>query len=189
MQAAIPSNAALIEFAIYRPFDPRVEKNSDAYGKPRYVAYVISRQGDVQWKDLGDSQAIEASVLALRQALRDPARSDMRDLARAVDEKVMQPIRPLLREGTHLLISPDGELNLIPFEALVDEQSRYLINPTRSLTSRAGATFCECRRCGTVRQTAASNPLVIANPSFGEPVQGTGCNCQPHRHDLTGAEV
>ena len=111
VQAAIPPHTALIEFAIYRPFDPRAEKNSDAYGKPRYVAYVISRQGEVQWKDLGDSQAIEASVQALRLALRDPARSEMRSLARVVDEKLMEPIRSLLGDAKHCLISPDGELN------------------------------------------------------------------------------
>jgi hypothetical protein len=47
--------------------------------------------------------------------LRDPKRKDAQQLARAVDEKIMQPLRPLLGDATQLLISPDGALNLISF--------------------------------------------------------------------------
>jgi len=39
----------------------------------------------------------------------------------------MAPIRPLLGDARHLLLSPDGQLNLIPFEALKDEQNKYLV--------------------------------------------------------------
>ena len=39
----------------------------------------------------------------------------------------MRPLRASLGGATRLLISPDGELNLVPFEALVDEHGRYLI--------------------------------------------------------------
>ena len=48
VQAAVPDDAALIEFVIYRPFDPRAPDNQRAYGEPRYVAYVIRRQGEVR---------------------------------------------------------------------------------------------------------------------------------------------
>ena len=133
---------------------------------------MIPRQGEVQWKDLGEAQAIEESVLALRQALRDPARSDTRDLARVVDEKVMRPIRSLFGEATHLLISPDGELNLIPFEALIDEQGRYLINhyAFTYLTSGRDLLRMQEVREGKGKPRASGNPLVFANPEFGEPI-------------------
>ena len=39
----------------------------------------------------------------------------------------MQPVRALAGDAGHLLISPEGDLNLIPFEALKDQQDRYLI--------------------------------------------------------------
>jgi CHAT domain-containing protein len=165
VQAAIPRNAALIEFASYRPFNPRAENNNEAYGKPHYVAYVVREQGDVQWKELGEAQAIDASVDELRQALRDPQRNDVQRLARDVDEKVMQPVRALTGDATQLLISPDGELNLIPFAALVDEQGRYLIQRYSFAYLTSGRDLLRMQ----VARESKSKPLVVANPSFGEP--------------------
>jgi len=165
VQAAIPPSAALIEFATYRPYNPRAENNNEAYGKPRYVAYVVHGQGDVQWKELGEAQAIDAAADELRQALRDPKRGDVRDLARAIDEKVMQPVRALVGEANQLLVSPDGELNLIPFEALVDEQGRYLIQRYSFTYLTSGRDLLRLR----VSRTAQNSSLVVADPWFGEP--------------------
>jgi CHAT domain-containing protein len=165
VQAAIPRNAALIEFASYRPYNPRAENNNEAYGKSRYVVYVVREQGDVQWKELGEAQAIDASVDQLRQALRDPQRSDVQRLARDLDEKVMQPVRALTGDATQLLISPDGELNLIPFAVLVDEQGRYLIQRYSFTYLTSGRDLLRMQ----VARASKSRPLVVANPSFGEP--------------------
>src|SRR5258706_5056076 len=164
VQAAVPSNAALVEFARYRPYNPRAENNNEAYGNPHYVVYVVRKQGDAQWKELGEAQAIDASVAELRQALREPQRNDVQRLARAVDEKVMQPVRALLGDATQLLISPDGELNLIPFAALVDEQRRYLIQRYSFTYLTSGRDLLRMQ----VARESKSKPLVVANPSFGE---------------------
>lgn len=77
IQPAIPSNAALIEFAVYRPFDPKAPNNKTAYGEPHYVAYVVRRQGEVQWKELGEAKAIDAAIGGWRKALRNPQRKDV----------------------------------------------------------------------------------------------------------------
>ena len=127
VQAEIPENAALIEFAVYRPFFPKAEISLESYGEPRYVAYILRKQGEVKWKDLGKVKEINEKIDLFRQAVRDPKRKDVEQLARAVDEKVISPIRTLLGDAKQLFISPDGDLNLIPFEALVDEKNHYLI--------------------------------------------------------------
>src|SRR5262249_19920361 len=107
IQAAIPGDAALIEFAVYRPYRPEAANDETAYGEPRYIAYVIRRLGEVRWKDLGEAKTIDAAIDRWRQVLRDPKRGDVRQLGRAVDEEIMQPIRPLLGDSKQLLISPD----------------------------------------------------------------------------------
>ncbi|MBA2732977.1 MAG: CHAT domain-containing protein, partial [Acidobacteria bacterium] len=172
VQRAIPEGAALIEFATYRPFDPKAPDNLKAYGEARYVAYVMRGQEEVGWTKLGEAKEIDANIVALRQALRDPKRRDVRQLARALDEKVMQPVRALLGSTTQLLISPDGGLNLIPFEALVDEQGRHLIQSYSFtyLTSGRDLLRMQAKRAATSDPVLAAEPVVIANPSFGEPV-------------------
>src|SRR5262249_45587098 len=122
VRAAIPPDSALIEFASYRPFNAKAAKGDQAYGQARYVAYILRREGEIAWKELGDAKAIDTAIASLRKAWRDPKRVDVKRLARAVDAKVFQQLRPLLGDLTRLLISPDGLLNLIPFAALVDER-------------------------------------------------------------------
>src|SRR5947209_1249135 len=108
VQALIPEDGALVEFAVYRPFDPKAPNNWKAYGAPRYVAYVLRRQGEVQWKELGEARTTDGAVDALRRALGDPQRRDVRELARGLDEKLMRPLRALTGNAMQLLISPDA---------------------------------------------------------------------------------
>lgn len=162
---AIPADAALVEFAVYRPFDWKAEGDSIGFGKPHVIVYILRPTGEVQWKELGEAQTINAAISELRKALRDPQRKDVRKLARAVDEKVMQPVRALVGKATHLLVSPDGELNLIPFEALVDEKGAYEIENYSFTYLTSGRDLLRMR----VARSSRNRPLIFANPQFGAP--------------------
>ena len=164
VRAVIPPDAALVEFATYRPFDPKATDDVKAYDEPHYVAYVIGREGDARWAELGKVATIDAMIDAWRQGLRDPKLNDVTQLARMADEKIMQPIRALVGDATRLLLSPDGALNLIPFEALVDEQGRYLIQRYSFAYLTSGRDLLRMQ----VTRNTESKPLVVANPSFGE---------------------
>lgn len=167
VRAAVPLDAALVEFVVYHARDPKipVERERESPGEARYVAYVIRNRGEVRWAELGAAKDVDALIDKLRQALRDPLRTDVRDLARAVDEKVMRPVRALLGDATHLLISPDGELNLIPFAALVDEDGRYAVGRYSFTYLTSGRDLLRMQ----VARESKSKPLVVANPLFGEP--------------------
>ena len=165
VQAAMPANAALIEFAAYRPFDPTIESVSAAFGKLRYAAYVLHRSGPPSAVDLGEAEQIDKAVEALRGALGNPARSDVRRVSRALDEAVVRPLRGLVGDSTQLLISPDGALNLIPFEALVDERGRYLVQRYRCTYLTSGRDLLRMQ----VPREGEHGPLIVANPAFGEP--------------------
>jgi CHAT domain-containing protein len=165
VQAAIPGDAVLIEFAVFRPFDPEAERNEDAYGPPHYAAYVISRHGAPIGLDLGAVEDIDALIVHLRKALRDPGDTDVKARGRALDERIVRPLRASLAGVTRLLISPDGGLNLVPFEALVDEHGRYLIE-------RYAMTYLTSGRDLLRMQTAPvapGTPVIVADPLFGEP--------------------
>ena len=165
VQRAIPNDAALIEFAVYRPFDARISDRIKAYGEPRYVAYVIRNQGEIRWAELGAAKEIESAIDAFRKALRDPRRTDVRPLARALDEKLMRPVRALVGNATHLLVSPDGQLNLIPFQALVDEQGRYLVERYSFSYLTSGRDLLRMQ----IARQSNNSPVIIADPVFGDP--------------------
>lgn len=162
IKSAIPANAALVELAVYRPNLPQTEKQGEAH----YCAYIIRHEGDIRWADLGNAQEIDKATAALREALQDPARNDVRKLARVADAKIFAPIRPLVGDAKHLLIAPDGELDLIPFEALLDDHGHYLVE--RFSVSYL-STGRDLLRMQAPRPPSKSVPLLVANPVFGAP--------------------
>jgi CHAT domain-containing protein/Tfp pilus assembly protein PilF len=159
VQSALPANSALVEFAVYSPQELQTEKGKP----PRYIAYLLSSKGQPKWVDLGDAAVIDRAIDAWRKSLRNPNRTDVNRLARAVDEKVMRPVRPLLGETRRLLIAPDGSLNLIPFAALVDERNRYLIERYAISYLTSGRDLLRL----PISRPSENAPMVVANPAFG----------------------
>jgi CHAT domain-containing protein/Tfp pilus assembly protein PilF len=164
IQAAIPDNAALVEFAIVRPFDdkPAIRQR---FSEPHYVAYVIRNRGDVLWKDLGATKQIDETIDAFRRALRSPKERDIQTVARTADDEILRPLRSLLGDATHLLISAEGSLNLIPFEALVDEHRRYVIERYSFSYLTSGRDLLRMQ----IARASKEPPIVFADPLFGVP--------------------
>jgi CHAT domain-containing protein len=82
-----------------------------------------------------------------------------------VDGKVLAPIRALVGDATRLVISPDGELSLIPFEALVDDHDQYAIERYAINYVTSGSDLLRMQ----VPREARSAPTIVADPLFGEP--------------------
>jgi CHAT domain-containing protein/Tfp pilus assembly protein PilF len=164
VQAAIPEDGALIEYVAFRLFEPRREAD-DAYGAPHYAAYVLRRSGAPRAVDLGPATTIDAAIKTLRDALQDPKRNDVATHARALDEHVFRRLRGDLGGARRLLISPDGALNLVPFEALMDDNGQYLIERYAMSYLTSGRDLLRLR----IKRGNGNPPLVIADPLFGEP--------------------
>ena len=164
VQALIPAQAALIEYVTYRPLDPRID-GERAYGAPHYAAYVIRGSGPPRGVDLGPASPIDEAIERLREALRDPKRSDVTTHARAVAARIFWPVRPYLGDAARLLVSPAGALNVVPFESLVDDDGRYLMERYTVSYLTSGRDLLRMR----VKRGNGNPPLVIADPIFGEP--------------------
>jgi len=170
VQSAIPPGSVLLEFAVYRPFDPNAATNSEAYGPRRYAAYVIGSTGEPRGVDLGPTAPLDAAIDSLRQALRDPRRADVSTLSRAVDARLLEPLRAPIGNATRLLVSPDGALNLIPFEALVDGRGKFAVERYAISYLTSGRDLLRMQ----VRGADGGGPIVFANPAFGVPSSPTG---------------
>jgi CHAT domain-containing protein/Tfp pilus assembly protein PilF len=126
VQEVIPQNAVLIEFIGYHPVDVKLGKQTGLLGPMRYAAYVLRRTGAPAFVELGEAKLIDGAAVRFRAALRNPRTSEIKQAGRDLDEIVMRPVRKFLGQEQFILLSPDGDLNLIPFAALIDEQGRYL---------------------------------------------------------------
>ena len=142
LSSFMPKNSAYLDYARIRHWD--FAKSS--WSKPRYLLFVLTT-GEKPWVklvDVGDAENIDAHagsfLKELNRAKTEGALPDERKLrkeASVLYDLLIKPVEPLLKGRRHLLISPDGDLNLIPFEAMTIPAGSYLIE--KYLVSYVGA--------------------------------------------------
>jgi tetratricopeptide (TPR) repeat protein len=179
VQAELPADAALVEIIQYEPFDPSADQD-ERWGEPRYAVYVLHPNGNLAWADLGEASVIDQQVQAFRAVLRGGEYSgrpsyttdEVKQVARGLDALVMGKIRPLLGDSQHLLLSPDGQLNLIPFAALVDETNRYLAE-TYTITYLSSGRDLLRLGIDDPNRRPQQGPVVVTNPDYSNPGDAT----------------
>ncbi|ALF56386.1 tetratricopeptide repeat family protein [Nostoc piscinale CENA21] len=165
IQAKIPQDAALVEIVQYRPFNTKAKTEAQNFGKPRYAAAVLRFKGEPKWVDLGEAAEIDKLAIDFRAALATGR--PYKKLARTLDEKLIAPIRPLLGDANHILISPDGQLTLIPFEVLKDEQDKFLIQRYAFSYLTSGRDLLHFQS----NVNNASAPVVLADIDYNNQTQ------------------
>ncbi|WP_299488188.1 CHAT domain-containing protein [Acaryochloris sp. IP29b_bin.137] len=168
IKAALPQNAALVEFIEYKPFDPKA-KHGQRLGKPRYAVYVLLPSGQLQWGDLGSVAEIQPllSDFITRVQIESENKDSLQTLALPLYNKIFRPIRHMVGNRKHLLLAPDGELNRIPFEALMDEQGQYLIQNFQFTYLSSGRDLMRLENLQKLDNLPqAQFPLLLAAPDF-----------------------
>jgi len=125
--SALPTGAVLIEMAQIKDFDFKTGK----WGASRYLAFVLSpgKGSDVSLIDLGEADSIDQKAASFKKSLGnskilpDVLAKQSNDLYRVI----FAPLTSALGKSRQIFLSPDGSLNLIPFEILRDDKGRYLI--------------------------------------------------------------
>jgi CHAT domain-containing protein len=162
VQGTLPLDAALVEYFVYRPLDS-LAKPGDRWGKERYVAYVLRRRGDPGWADLGEAERIDRLARETRSKYASGDRAAAKS-ARELARLVVEPVRRLLGDATHVLLSPDGELNLVPFGALPDEHGKYLVKRYQFTYLSSGRDLLRMNQIGDAHEEAT----IMAAPDYGE---------------------
>ncbi|WP_287738676.1 tetratricopeptide repeat protein [Microcystis sp. M179S2] len=162
IQKLIPADAALVEIVRYQPYNPK----NDSFGIPRYAVYILYPNGDIKAKDLGEAKPIDDKLIYFRDNLADAETPlpQLQKSARQLDETLMQPIRQLLGNTKTILLSPDAALNLIPFEALVDENNQYLVENYHITYLTSGRDLLRLKD----KFASQQSPLIVADPFYGK---------------------
>ncbi len=162
---ALPADGVLVEFQRFRPYDGR-RKADRRWGEPRYLALVLQPSGAITSVDLGPAAPIDrlvARALAIAERGIEPAEPLWQQLVDAL----FSPLQRQLIGRRRWFLSPDAELNRLPFAALPapgqpgkrlpQAIALRLLTSGRDLIAKASPT-----------DTAPpGRPLVLANPDFG----------------------
>ena len=129
LQAALPSDAALIDFHEFTLSQPRPEVRGRLVMERRLAAFVVRDGGQITMLDLGPIAPIVTVLEQWRRTWKRStpvARSD--DPATRLRELLWQPLTTAISGAATLLISPDGFLNQLPFAALPGQgPNKYLL--------------------------------------------------------------
>ena len=150
----IPKKGLLIEYQRYISQDDLKEK---------YIALTLNNQGKVSTVDLGLALPIEEKI---RKALEgtETAVSNQQQLWDEVSQLVISPLAKQLESSDQIFISPDGELNRVPFAALKNTDSnQFLVEEKRIRLLTTGRELLDLAKDSNISN---QKPLVVANPSF-----------------------
>ena len=125
--SALPKGAILVEMVRVKDYDFKTTK----WGVSRYLAFVLSsgKGSGVTLIDLGDADNIDQQAATFKKSLGNN-KTPPAVLAKQSNElyqMIFTPLTSALGESRQIFLSPDGSLNLIPFEVLRDDKGRYLI--------------------------------------------------------------
>lgn len=151
VRARLPAGTALVEVLRIRVMNFKAKGKEPLWKPDHYVAFVVRAEMDapVRLIDLGPAEAIDKGVQEFREKIQQAPRElrvsdektveeDFRTVGRELYQLVFAPLAPALGKASTIYLGPDGELNRVPFEALVDPEERYLIETVRFAYLRTG---------------------------------------------------
>ncbi|MCD4785845.1 MAG: CHAT domain-containing protein [Candidatus Eremiobacteraeota bacterium] len=179
----LPGGSVLMEYVNIRPFNFKAKGKEKKWGEPEYFAFILPSARDLpkgkavcpKLVSLGKASVIDEAVKEFRKEIvrtrklwenrildESAAEKRLAKKGRRLYELVIAPIRKAIGEKKTLYIAPDGDLNLIPFDALQDETGHYLIEKYKLKYISSGRDLLRWE--GKV--TAGNETLIIADPDY-----------------------
>jgi CHAT domain-containing protein/Tfp pilus assembly protein PilF len=176
VQKRLPADGALIEFLRM----PERDFKTMRWQAHHYFAFVLTPgQKSPRLIDLGSVKEIDAGVEALRKEFIDfqeklkdcESPEEMQALEKAQEKQFAErsaplykllfaPLRKELGKAAVLYLAPDGALNRLPFEAVVDTDGKYLVESYRCAYVSSGRDLLR------TLEKPAKGTIVFADPDF-----------------------
>jgi CHAT domain-containing protein len=160
-------DAVYVDFAHIVPYDFKEKK----YASPRYVVFVLlpGNEPGVRLVELSGAEGVDAHIQAYQQEMKRareygelPRERVLKGEARTLYELLLKPVEAEIRGKKHLYISPDGNLNLILFEVLINPEGKYLMEDYTITYIAAGRDIVRFAD----EAKAKGEALIIADPDY-----------------------
>lgn len=126
LAGALEEGEVLLEYVVYRPFRRDVPKSRTSSIPLRCGVFVMDAKGMIKVADLGEYPEIQGMAIAFRKSLSNPNDEGYTALGSGLYQKLIGPIEELVEKADRLRIAPDGQLNVLPFEALLTGEGSFL---------------------------------------------------------------
>ena len=186
----LPEGSTLLEFMRLNIFNILDIKNQTTKSA-RYLAFILpaGQPDQVQMIDLGEADNIDCLIKVFRENIilgksdgfdrtilkmktqeeldkiqANPELNEVFQNKQQLKQLLFDPIQKCLTAGTQkLIIAPDGELNLLPFELLPVNNHQYLMDEYTISYVNVGRDIIRLKFPSTTQPT---EPLIIANPDY-----------------------
>ena len=171
--ALLPAGGVLVEFQRYRSHDA----STNQYGPPRYLALLLQPDGTIRAIPLGEAAPIDAAVAeAVAASAERKRQAEAAERLVVVSRLVLAPLQRELAGVRELFVSPDGELNRLPFAALpvAGPKEGGIVDGPITADGKTLGDAVALRLLTTGRDLlrlqqpakAGAAPVLIANPNF-----------------------
>ncbi len=164
----LPQDSVYIDFAKIDLYDFKERK----WGKSRYLAFVLIPQGKepvVRLIDIAEPDEIDKHIKAYHDEIREkvkkreaPSEGFLNKEAKELYRLIMQPLEPYIKDKKKVFISPDGNLNLMPFEVLVTPEGKHFMEDHLINYIAAGRDIVRF----TDTTKAGSDAVIMADPDY-----------------------
>lgn len=169
ISSLLPEGSVYVDFADIAPINLKTGERSGR----KYLAFVlVAGRGEPvtsQLIEIGDMQTVNGKINDFLVEMNSPEvfgiipdKSVLDEISRELYTLLIKPIEQHLKGRRHLFISPAGNVNLLPFEVLMDEQGKYLIEQAEISYITAGRDIM--RFSDTTK--ASDKAVIMADPDY-----------------------
>lgn len=171
---ALPDGGALLEYIKYRHF------TSPGIWIDHYGVIVISSLADPVFIKLDTVEKVDRLISELGSALKEAGSDEqVENCLRELSESVFDPVIPLVKDCTRLIVSPDASLNFVSFSALLEPDGQFIADKWKVSYVASGRDL--------LGETEVSNEelaWIVANPDFDSKSNGARQNVENHSSDV-----
>lgn len=170
ISACLPAESVFIDIGRIQIFNFKFKKPEERWMPAHYIAFVLhAGSSEVSLVDLGDAELIDAEIEALKTALMDLsdlAGEKSKSASINLYQRVFQPLLKDVGSAKELFISPDGNLNLIPFEVFLTPEGKYLIEDRTLHYLTSGAELDSSFTKKSLMSSRSEKAVLVGDPDF-----------------------
>jgi len=170
----LPKRSVLWEIVQYEPYDfGKIGGDSKKLCNPRYMTLTINDLKEISMIDLGEAALIDSLVRQARKMIyaagatiytfgESKAEVDLRLITRRLYDLVFKPMVSRTESYIDIFISPDGLLNLLPFDILPCPDGEYVVEKYKLSYLSSGRDLLRFE----TRSETNNMIVIVADPNF-----------------------